>query len=422
MKRSKGAALAALCGLLCALTACQLPQEPQIVDEPAVSAWAEGSQTTEEKPEPEPAPLPEPEPLTQGEAEQILEEVMAGSSAVGVSLTVIEDGEVGASAAWGWAVQGQRPMTADTKVRVASLSKTAVGLCAMAMAEDGLADLDAPLGTYWGEGVWDPYAQTQPSIRTLMAHASGLKDFGVTRGLSKLRGTLSSSSAWRNVEPGTPEAWYYSNFGVCVLGTTLELSSGQLLDSYFQSRFLEPMGIRASLHAGKLEAEEVAVLYDAYGNVQRTQGQQTGQTVPDGIGLGASYYPGGLTISAVDLAKLVSILAGDGMYNGEALLSPQSVEEMETVQFSVDPGDGTTPFDQCLILRRQEDLLGREELYYHTGSAYGVYALLSYDPNTGDGVVVLTTGAPRQVDDRGLYQLCARLSEQLYAAMEEHEG
>ena len=46
------------------------------------------------------------------------------------------------------------------------------------------------------------------------------------------------------------------------------------------------MGIRASLHAGKLEAEEVAVLYDAYGNVQRTQGQQTGQTVPDEIGLG----------------------------------------------------------------------------------------------------------------------------------------
>ena len=134
MKRSKGAALAALCGLLCALTACQLPQEPQTVDEPAVSAWAEGSQTTEEKPEPEPAPLPEPEPLTQGEAEQILEEVMAGSSAVGASLAVIEDGEVGASAAWGWAVQGQRPMTADTKVRAASLSKTAVGLCAMAMA------------------------------------------------------------------------------------------------------------------------------------------------------------------------------------------------------------------------------------------------------------------------------------------------
>ena len=298
------------------------------MDEPAVSAWAEGSQTTEEK--------PEPEPLTQGEAEQILEEVMADSSAVGVSLTVIEDGEVGASAAWGWAVRGERPMTADTKIRAASLSKTAVGLCAMAMAEDGLADLDAPLGTYWGEGVRDPYAQTQPSIRTLMAHASGLKDFGVTRGLSKLRGILSSSSAWRNVEPGT--AWYYSNFGVCVLGTTLELSSGQLLDSYFQSRFLEPMGIRASLHAGKLEAEEVAVLYDAYGNVQRTQGQQTGQTVPDEIGLGASYYPGGLTISAVDLAKLVSILAG-GVHSG----GRRDVQRGGAPVPAVGGGDGDRP-------------------------------------------------------------------------------
>ena len=121
-------------------------------------------------------------------------------------------------------------MTADTKIRAASLSKTAVGLCAMAMAEDGLADLDAPLGTYWGEGVRDPYAQTQPSIRTLMAHASGLKDFGVTRGLSRLRGTLSSSSAWRNVEPGTPEAWYYSNFGVCVLGVVTSVGGGMIRD------------------------------------------------------------------------------------------------------------------------------------------------------------------------------------------------
>ena len=39
-------------------------------------------------------------------------------------------------------------MTPDTKIRIASISKVAVGLCAMAMAEDGLADLDAPLGTY----------------------------------------------------------------------------------------------------------------------------------------------------------------------------------------------------------------------------------------------------------------------------------
>ena len=62
--------------------------------------------------------------------------------------------------------------------------------------------------------------------------------------------------------------------------------------------------------------------------------------------------------------------------------------------------------------------MGRDNIYYHTGSAYGVFSLLSYDPDTGDGVVVLTIGAPRRVNERGLYALCAELSERLYAAME----
>lgn len=423
MKRRERALLGAVCAMLLLLCGCQGREAPDAPEESAVAAWEEEPQQeaaqesgpAEETPEPAPVPTP---PLTQEAVDQILEESMTDRTAMGVTAAVIENGEPGASAAWGWAVRGETAMTPETKIRAASLSKVAVGMCAAAMAEDGLVDLDAPLGTYWGEQVRDPYAQTQPTARTLMSHSSGLKDFSVTRGLSKLKGIL-SGSPWRDVEPGTAEAWYYSNFGVCVLGTTLELSSGQLLDQYFQHRFLEPMGVRASLHAGRLEAEEVAVLYDAYGNVQRTQAQQTGQSVPDQIGLGASYYPGGLTISAADLAKLVSILAGDGTYQGERYLTAQSVAAMETPQFSVDPGDGSTPFEQCLILRRQQDLLGRDTLYYHTGSAYGVYALLSYDPDTGDGVVVITTGAPRQVDERGLYSLCAEISENLYAAMEE---
>ena len=61
-----------------------------------------------------------------------------------------------------------------------------------------------------------------------------------------------------------------------MLGTTLELASGQLLDDYLQARFLEPMGLRASLHAGRLEAEEVACLYNAAGGVERGPGAQTG--------------------------------------------------------------------------------------------------------------------------------------------------
>ena len=235
--------------------------------------------------------------------------------------------------------------------------------------------------------------------------------------MSTLRGLLNSSSSWRSMEPGNGGYWYYSNFGFCVLGTTLELASGQLLDDYFQSRILEPMGIRATFYSGKLEEDEVATLYTT-GGVGRSAAEHAGQSVPTEIGMGASYYPGGLTISAVDMANLMSILANDGMYQGEQYISEELVAAMETPQFTVDPGESGTPFEQCLVQRRQENLLGQSQLYNHTGSSYGVYSLMSYNPDTGNGVVVITTGSPRQTDEYGLYALCAELSEDLYQRME----
>lgn len=366
-----------------------------------------------------PARLPT---LTQEDLDHALEAAVEQRSAMSVSVAVIEGGRVTRSGARGWAVKDQREMTPDTKVRVASLTKVALGMCAGAMAEEGILDLDAPLHEYWGQEVTDPYSETQPSMRTLLSHTSGLKSLDVTKGLDKLRSLLSSPDSWRRTEPGDGRSWYYNNFGFCVVGTTLELASGKLLTDYLQERFFEPLDIRASLCAGTLEAEELASLYSAGGVVQRTAERQAGMNVPTEIGQAASYCAGGLTISAVDLAKLVSVLAGDGCYAGEQfqfqVLSPETVAELETLQFTVDPGD-SSPFQQCLVLRRQEDLLGRSALYYHTGSSYGVYNLLSYDPDTGDGVVVLTVGSSGEKNDRGLYALAADLSADLYARMEE---
>ena len=125
------------------------------------------------------------------------------------------------------------------------------------------------------------------------------------------------------------------------------------------------------------------------------------------------------------MAKLVAVLANDGVYKEPLeggfketrLLSDESVADMETPRFTVDLAD-YSPFEQCLILRRQEDVLGQDMLYYHTGSAYGVFSLLTYNPETKNGVVVITTGARRNMNERGMYALCADLMEILYSKME----
>ena len=81
--------------------------------------------------------------------------------------------------------------------------------------------------------------------------------------------------------------------------------------------------------------------------------------------------------------------------------------------------DRYAPFEQCLILRRQEDVMDQEVLYYHTGSAYGVFSLMTYNPVTQNGVVVITTGASRNMNEYGMYALCYDLMEILYEKMEE---
>ena len=418
-------------------------------EEPPAGTGGSPSQSMDALPVAAPEPEPEPGPvLTQEDVDAALAQVMERYKAAGVTVAAVEKGQLSQAGAWGWAVKNEREMTPDTKIRIASISKVVIGMCAVAMAEDGLLDLDAPIHTYWGEKAVNPYSKGQPTARTFMTHTSSIKNLDTTRGLSKLRGILQSKSSWRSMEPGNGGYWSYSNFGMCILGTTLELASDQLLDDYLQKRLLEPIGARASFCGGKLDVDEVATLYTT-GGVGRSAAEHAGQKIPAQIGDTASYFPGGYTTSAVDMAKLVAVLANDGVYKEPVyeyvevapaegqegveyviaqpipgkfketrLLTEESVSELETPQFTVSL-EGSAPFEQCLILRRQEDVMGQEVLYYHTGSAYGVFSLMTYNPVTKNGAVVITTGASRNMNDRGMYALCYDLMEILYQKMEE---
>lgn len=54
-------------------------------------------------------------------------------------------------------------------------------------------------------------------------------------------------------------------------------------------------------------------------------------------------------------------------------------------------------------------------LYRSDGSVYGVYNCLSYDPDTGDGIAVLTVGAVGSKDENGIYKICSAVNEAFYS-------
>ena len=159
---------------------------------------------SEPEPIPEPEPEPEPQPvLTQADIDEALDTVMENYSAAGVTVATVELGQLSQAGAWGWAVKNEREMTPDTKIRIASISKVVIAMCAMAMAEDGLIDLDAPISDYWGKEAVNPYSKSQPTVQDLMTHTSSLKNLEPVRGLSKQRSLLNSKSTWRSMEPGS---------------------------------------------------------------------------------------------------------------------------------------------------------------------------------------------------------------------------
>lgn len=326
--------------------------------------------------------------------------------AVGVQVAVIENGAVTDTYHYGWAVKGSVPMTDAHKLRTASLSKVAVGLSAALLAEEGVVDYDADIGTYWGVQTRKPV-----TIRSMLSHTSTLLcSESVAWDYQGVKAQLSSASGYGKGTPGSLGYWSYNNHAFGILGQTLELASGRYLDDVLEERVLGPVGADCAFAAGDLaEPELVTPLYrrSSLGRSANSLRSVRRWSAPGATG---RQFAGGFTSSARDMGKLTALLAGDGCFEGVRLMDAASVERMESHGSQALPGGSY----QALPMRLRFEAYGRERLYYHTGSAYGVYNLLSYDPDTGDGVVVLTMGADGGKDGYGIYAVCGEISRAVY--------
>ena len=339
-----------------------------------------------------------------------IEDAARRHGAVGVQVAVVENGALCDTFSYGWATRNETPMTAEHKMRVASISKLAVGLSAMLLWEEGTVDLDADIGTYWGCTVQNPhYPEIPITLRALLTHTSSLsilKDASQSYGSVKQR---IQGSGFDPRKPGDMASWEYNNDGFALLGMTLELAANRELDGILQDRLFRWMAIDGAFASGDIRRRDLLVtLYRDDGSVSWTTDAQKNFHLSGGPGAQGAYFAGGLTISAADVGKLVSLLAADGRYEGVQFLSEESVTQMESRRLV---SDGMY---QAVPLRYRDHMYGRDGLYYHTGSAYGVFNCISYDPDTGDGVVVLTTGADGVRDENDIYAVCGEIAAYIY--------
>ena len=335
--------------------------------------------------------------------QKIIHTVAKRYGATAIQVATIKDGVVSKTAEYGWAVKGERKIEPDTKIRVASLSKTIVAMVVFKLVEEGKLDIDEDISVYLGVNVRHPsYPNIPITLRMLLTHTSGINNQGYQNSLEKVQEYLLKSSSYVE-KPGT--YYRYNNYGFGLVATICECVTGKSLNNLAKEYFFEPMGIEASFLAGQLDASKLAAIYESDGTVGLSiERQISAKNDTNKVASYMGYYAGGLTISAQDLAKIMTMLMNYGVYNGQQFLSRESVELMQTPQLSFNT-------IQCMPVRKKRGIFQQDYMYYHTGSAYGVYSLYSYNPDTKIGVVVFTTGAWRSKDRYNVYSVCGNIAE-----------
>lgn len=348
--------------------------------------------------------------------EKVVNDSAVSANAIGVQVAAIRgsDGKV-FDWTWGDSKLGEKKMGNATKIRSASISKVAIAVCAVKMQEQGIVGLNKKISKYWGEKLPKPV-----SLATLLTHTSTLGYLSMQTDREKMLEKLTKDGNYTTSDIGTASSWYYNNFGSAVAAATLEVASDTVLEDYAQENLFKPLGVDMSFFSGNIEKQSrLATLYDADHSVELLPNEAK-YIVPDGVvGNNTGNYIGGMTGSARDVAKMYYMLANDGRFKGQQILEPESVELLEKRYFTAEEYGGK--FRQCLILRYGKKRYGTSGVYYHTGNAYGVIALASYDPETKNTVVVFTTGASHERDENGVYKICSDISDSVYRNIDSIE-
>jgi CubicO group peptidase (beta-lactamase class C family) len=230
------------------------------------------------------------------------------SGSPGCGLGVVRDGVLEYGRGYGMAnLDHGIAITPQTVFRTGSVGKQFTAAAIAIAAREGAISLDDPLRRW----ITDlPAYPTDPTIRQVVHHTSGLRDYLT---LMRLRG-LRDDDYYTNAEvreavvrqrelnfpPGSD--YLYSNSGYFLLGEVIREATGMTLREYAESRIFAPLGMT---HSHFHDDHTHVVSNRATGYAPRDDGYRISVTTLDMVG------DGGVFTSVEDLARWVTALNDD---------------------------------------------------------------------------------------------------------------
>jgi len=366
-------------------------------------------------------------------------EIADGNIAGAVAL-IARDGDVVYHKSFGYAdIESGKPMQTDSIFRIASMTKAITSVAVMILYERGYFQLNDPVSdfipafanprvavSYDENGAVTETRAAEREIRIidLLSHSSGIsypfidqplqrsyKAAGVIDGLTakniKLADGMRSLAGQPLLfDPGSRFAYGLSTD---LLGYLVEVVSGKPLDQFFQDEVFTPLGMDDThFYLPASKADRLVTLYAFVDELKVSDGTEADIKLdnPRYPAEGAkAYFSGGagLSSTALDYSRFVTMLLNEGELDGRQVLSRKSVELMRTPRIDWD-ADGKADFG--LGFRVITDIGASGELGTDGAYAWGGAYNTSYwiDPAERLVGVFMSQSRPTETDITDRYQ------------------
>jgi D-alanyl-D-alanine carboxypeptidase len=314
------------------------------------------------------------------------------------------DGSFSWSGAVGVARQdGQVPMTKDTPIHIASITKLYTATVIMRLYEKGALSLDDPMSKYLPEELIQgihvfkgkDYSQ-EITIKQLLSHTSGIADYYTEKpkgGKSVFELLLEKPErTWRvdetiewardklkpNFQPGTDASYSDTNFQL--LGKIIEAVTGKPLHIVYEDFIFRPLDLKHTWLIGRSEpqlAPSAAPADVFYKNMDITKTRSNG----------AYWAEGGIVSTAEEMIIFLKALNEGRIVSRDTL---KLMHQWHKLQFPLQYGYGTMYFKLPGFINR---VMKATPLWGHSGST-GSFLYYSEDLN------LYMAGSIDQVDSK----------------------
>jgi CubicO group peptidase (beta-lactamase class C family) len=349
------------------------------------------------------------------EAEAKIQEAIKKYEAVGLSVAVVKKGKIIYMHSFGLKdIENNTALSENSLFRIASISKSFSATSVMQLADKGKLSLTDDFSKLVGFKVRNPkYPETVITLKMVMSHTSSINDSQGYFNLDVINPAKNPDWAkcYNGYEPG--KGYQYCNLNYNMTGAVIENLGGQRFDQYVKHHILDPLKLYGGYCVDSLDNSLFTTLYE-YDTVSKKFTAAPMAYAPRreelknyvmGYSTPILSPTGGMKISVPDLARYMTMHMYRGEYNGVRILSKKSSATMQA-KISDEEGYG-------LAIRTVDNLIPGKIMKGHTGSAYGLYSTMFFQPDEKFGFVVITNGC-RDTYSNGFNNLLATTVNILY--------